>query len=125
MENKPDEQQSSSRSASTDKPSSSKKEEDSARFECNICLDTAKDAVVSMCGHLFCWPCLVQWLDTRPSRQLCPVCKLNYDYNIIEFPIHEKRYLQDLEDNEPKHLSNHILTYYHSFRMKNCKYKYI
>ncbi|KHJ84465.1 zinc finger, C3HC4 type [Oesophagostomum dentatum] len=45
------------------------------QFECNICLDTAKDAVVSMCGHLFCWPCLVQWLDTRPNRQLCPVCK--------------------------------------------------
>ena len=22
-------------------------------FECNICLDTAKEAVVSMCGHLF------------------------------------------------------------------------
>ena len=22
-------------------------------FECNICLDTAKDAVVSRCGHLF------------------------------------------------------------------------
>lgn len=44
-------------------------------FECNICLDTAKDAVVSMCGHLFCWPCLHQWLETRPRRQLCPVCK--------------------------------------------------
>lgn len=44
-------------------------------FECNICLDTAKDAVVSMCGHLFCWPCLHQWLETRPSRKLCPVCK--------------------------------------------------
>jgi len=28
-----------------------------------------------MCGHLFCWPCLHQWLDTRPNRQLCPVCK--------------------------------------------------
>ena len=25
----------------------------SANFECNICLDTAKDAVISMCGHLF------------------------------------------------------------------------
>ena len=24
-----------------------------ANFECNICLDTAKDAVVSFCGHLF------------------------------------------------------------------------
>lgn len=22
-------------------------------FECNICLDTARDAVVSLCGHLF------------------------------------------------------------------------
>ncbi len=22
-------------------------------FECNICLDTARDAVVSRCGHLF------------------------------------------------------------------------
>lgn len=44
-------------------------------FECNICLDTARDAVVSMCGHLFCWPCLHQWLETRPSRQVCPVCK--------------------------------------------------
>ncbi|XP_065363566.1 E3 ubiquitin-protein ligase RNF185-like [Calliphora vicina] len=50
------------------------KNEDSI-FECNICLDTAKDAVVSMCGHLFCWPCLHQWLETRPSRKLCPVCK--------------------------------------------------
>jgi len=44
-------------------------------FECNICLDTAKDAVVSYCGHLFCWPCLYQWLETRPNRQSCPVCK--------------------------------------------------
>ncbi|XP_039293098.1 E3 ubiquitin-protein ligase RNF185 isoform X3 [Nilaparvata lugens] len=50
-------------------------EKDDRTFECNICLDTAKDAVVSMCGHLFCWPCLHQWLDTRPTRQVCPVCK--------------------------------------------------
>jgi len=44
-------------------------------FECNICLDTARDAVISLCGHLFCWPCLHQWLETRPNRQICPVCK--------------------------------------------------
>lgn len=48
---------------------------DDSMFECNICLDVAKDAVVSMCGHLFCWPCLHQWLETRPNRKLCPVCK--------------------------------------------------
>ncbi|KAK3884672.1 hypothetical protein Pcinc_011057 [Petrolisthes cinctipes] len=48
---------------------------DNSNFECNICLDTAKDAVISMCGHLFCWPCLHQWLETRPNHQTCPVCK--------------------------------------------------
>ena len=29
------------------------REPDRATFECNICLDTARDAVISMCGHLF------------------------------------------------------------------------
>lgn len=56
------------------KDSTGEKKDESV-FECNICLDTAKDAVVSLCGHLFCWPCLHQWLETRPTRQLCPVCK--------------------------------------------------
>lgn len=35
------------------KDSSEEKEKDERMFECNICLDTAKEAVVSMCGHLF------------------------------------------------------------------------
>ncbi|XP_058829161.1 E3 ubiquitin-protein ligase RNF185-like isoform X3 [Topomyia yanbarensis] len=46
---------------------------DDSVFECNICLDTAKDAVVSMCGHLFCWPCIHQWMNGY--RNTCPVCK--------------------------------------------------
>ena len=50
-------------------------EQQNAAFECNICLDVARDAVISMCGHLFCWPCLHTWLETRPNRQICPVCK--------------------------------------------------
>ncbi|XP_037905233.1 E3 ubiquitin-protein ligase RNF185 isoform X1 [Hermetia illucens] len=58
----------------TSKDGDEEKKDDSM-FECNICLDTAKDAVVSLCGHLFCWPCLHQWLETRPTRKLCPVCK--------------------------------------------------
>ncbi len=51
------------------------KESANSQFECNICLDVARDAVISMCGHLFCWPCLHKWLETRPSNQTCPVCK--------------------------------------------------
>lgn len=27
-------------------------------FECNICLELARDPVVTLCGHLYCWPCL-------------------------------------------------------------------
>ncbi len=33
--------------------STAEEKENDRMFECNICLDTAKDAVVSMCGHLF------------------------------------------------------------------------
>lgn len=24
---------------------------------------------------IYSWPCLHQWLETRPTRQVCPVCK--------------------------------------------------
>jgi hypothetical protein len=34
----------------------------------------ASDAVISMCGHLFCWPCLHQWLETRWDRGCQMVC---------------------------------------------------
>ncbi|VUZ57014.1 unnamed protein product [Hymenolepis diminuta] len=47
----------------------------SGNFECNICLDQATDAVVSRCGHLFCWPCLHQWMEVKKARAVCPVCK--------------------------------------------------
>lgn len=50
-------------------------ESPNSQYECNICLDVARDAVISMCGHLFCWPCLHKWLETRPNMQTCPVCK--------------------------------------------------
>ncbi|KAK2441252.1 RING/U-box superfamily protein [Trifolium repens] len=36
-------------------------------YDCNICLDLAKDPVVTLCGHLFCWPCLYRWLYLRSS----------------------------------------------------------
>jgi len=44
-------------------------------FECNICLDMAKQPVVTPCVHLFWWPCLHQWLHAPSPFSECPVCK--------------------------------------------------
>ena len=42
------------------------------RFVCNICLDPVRDPVTTLCGHLFCWPCLYRWLESQHST--CPIC---------------------------------------------------
>ncbi|CAG8630115.1 151_t:CDS:2 [Ambispora gerdemannii] len=47
----------------------------SSEYECNICFDTASSPVLTLCGHLFCWPCLHQWLEVQSQNPLCPVCK--------------------------------------------------
>jgi hypothetical protein len=67
-----------------------------SRFSCNICLEAVTEPVVTQCGHLYCWPCLYQWLEpgmlpaerqaltgnlvfaghaVDESRRVCPVCK--------------------------------------------------
>lgn len=48
---------------------------DGGSFDCNICLELAQDPVVTLCGHLFCWPCLYRWLRGHSTCQECPVCK--------------------------------------------------
>ncbi|GMJ05532.1 RING membrane-anchor 1 [Hibiscus trionum] len=55
----------------------------SAGFDCNICLDTVQDPVVTLCGHIYCWPCIYKWLQfqSNPTENQdqklpqCPVCK--------------------------------------------------
>lgn len=44
-------------------------------FECNICFELAQDPIVTLCGHLYCWPCLYRWLHHHSPSQGCPVCK--------------------------------------------------
>ncbi|KAK9285705.1 hypothetical protein L1049_024904 [Liquidambar formosana] len=48
---------------------------DAGDFECNICFDLAQDPIITLCGHLFCWPCLYKWLHHHSHSQECPVCK--------------------------------------------------
>jgi hypothetical protein len=45
-------------------------------FECNICFEQATEPVITVCGHLFCWPCLYRWLQAQQNaNSQCPVCK--------------------------------------------------
>lgn len=56
-------------------------------YECSICLDTAKEPVVSKCGHLFCWPCIYSW---NQLKKTCPNCN-NFLENEKDFvPIYNK-----------------------------------
>ncbi|XP_058078654.1 E3 ubiquitin-protein ligase RMA1-like [Magnolia sinica] len=47
--------------------------------DCNICLETASDPIRTSCGHLYCWPCLNQWIQSTivqsKERHTCPVCR--------------------------------------------------
>jgi E3 ubiquitin-protein ligase RNF5 len=52
------------------------KDNDTILFECNICLDTASQPVITLCGHLFCWSCIYQWITSSTRLcNTCPVCK--------------------------------------------------
>lgn len=50
-------------------------------FDCNICLESCHEPVVTLCGHLYCWPCIYKWLHVQSSsfesdeRPRCPICK--------------------------------------------------
>lgn len=74
----------------------------SGLFDCNICLETVKDPVVTLCGHLFCWPCIYKWLHFQDSStekqgqqpQQCPVCKAEVsDATLV--PLYGKGETQD------------------------------
>ena len=68
-------------------------------FECNICLDTASNPVVTMCGHLYCWPCLNSWLQANsPTSNQCPCCKSLVTRETV-IPI----YCRGQESNDPRY----------------------
>ncbi|WVZ03817.1 hypothetical protein V8G54_024623 [Vigna mungo] len=55
----------------------------SSGFDCNICLECVQEPVVTLCGHLYCWPCIYKWLHfertsfdgEEQQSPRCPVCK--------------------------------------------------
>ncbi|KAK4759754.1 hypothetical protein SAY87_022885 [Trapa incisa] len=58
-------------------------------FECNICLDFANEPIVTLCGHLYCWPCIFKWLHVQSDslaldeHPQCPVCKAEISHEAM------------------------------------------
>ncbi|KAL6964806.1 RING-type E3 ubiquitin transferase [Sarracenia purpurea var. burkii] len=52
-------------------------------FDCNICLDMAREPVLTCCGHLFCWACFYQLPYVYSTAKECPVCKGEVVYTNI------------------------------------------
>ena len=42
--------------------------------KCTLCLEPMKDPSVTTCGHVFCWTCILDWVDEKPE---CPLCRQN------------------------------------------------
>lgn len=40
-------------------------------FDCRFCERVATEPVVTMCGHLYCWPCLSSWLCNHENCRVC------------------------------------------------------
>lgn len=41
--------------------------------QCSVCLETpATDPILTLCGHIFCWPCILQW---SKQKLRCPTCR--------------------------------------------------
>ena len=47
-------------------------DESVSSFECNICYEIAREPVVTLCGHLYCWPCIYR----SPPRSVSPALLL-------------------------------------------------
>ncbi|KAG6584000.1 E3 ubiquitin-protein ligase RMA1H1, partial [Cucurbita argyrosperma subsp. sororia] len=60
-----------------------------ACFDCNICLEFASEPIVTLCGHLYCWPCIYKWLHVQSASLLpdeppqCPVCKADISHTTM------------------------------------------
>ncbi|XP_021599737.1 E3 ubiquitin-protein ligase RMA1H1 [Manihot esculenta] len=64
-------------------------ESSSGCFDCNICFDFAHEPVVTLCGHLYCWPCIYKWLHVQSAslasdeHPQCPVCKSDISHTTM------------------------------------------
>ena len=53
-----------------------------ANDKCVLCMEKFKDISVTQCGHLFCWKCITQYLE---SNNECPQCRKRTSPNQVVY----------------------------------------
>lgn len=80
-------------------------------FDCNICLDFVHDPVVTLCGHLYCWPCIYKWIHYQSvspensdyQQPQCPVCKAVVSKETL-VPLYGRGLSTKPSESTPSHL---------------------
>lgn len=77
-------------------------EDVSGCLDCNICLDSVCDPVVTLCGHLYCWPCIYKWFQQcKTSPPQCPICKAEISDSTV-VPLYGRGHTVNKSEHEGK-----------------------
>ena len=71
--------------------------------ECSICLSEFNHPVITPCAHLYCLPCITQYIETDGADQAdCPLCRavLKVDNLLEAAPDDEEELYGNFEDIE-------------------------
>lgn len=59
--------------------------EETETNKCMLCLDVVRDITTTVCGHMFCWKCIIDWCTVKSEcpacREICPPSRVVRLYN--------------------------------------------